>query len=142
MKTPPPQFLAEVEEGKIKVLAHLAYRAFLQKHVGKRVYLVIKPVTKTRTTNQNSYYWGGVLTPISDHTGYSVEDLHELFKGMFIGRQEITWRGVKHKIPPSSKIKDTKEFGEYIDKITVEATDLGVKILTPEEYYEQFNIDK
>ncbi len=141
MRKPAPQFLAEIKNGSIEISAKVAFKAFLQRFIGKRVFLIIKPVTKTRTINQNAYYWGGVLTPISEHTGHSVEDLHEMFKDEYIARQEITWRGIKRKIPASSKTKDTVEFSEYVDKIIVEASEMGIRILSPEEYYEQFNID-
>jgi len=141
MKKPSPQFLAEIEEGNVKLYNKIAFRAYIQKYVGKKVYLIVKPVNKIRTLNQNAYYWGGVLAPIADHTGYSPEDLHELFKEMFIGRQEVTWRGVKRKIPTTTTTKTTTEFSDYVNKIIVEAGEMGIVILSPDEYLQQFNID-
>ncbi len=140
MKKPAPQFLAEIRNGSIEISAKVAFKAYLQRFINKRVFLIIKPVTKIRTINQNAYYWGGVLTPISEHTGDSIEVLHELFKDMFIARQEVTWRGIRKKIPATTKTKDMVEFSEYVDKIIVEASQMGIIILSPEEYYQQFSV--
>lgn len=139
MKKPIPQFRAEIKKGKIEIEQRVAFNAYLKKLIGKKIYLIVKPISKIRSLNQNNYYWGGVLTPISEHTGHSIEDLHELFKEMFLGRQEITWRGMKKNILTTTTSKNTSEFSEYTSKIISEVADMGIRIASPEEYYDNFS---
>lgn len=48
--------------------------------------VVIKIQGQTRSERANRFYFGVVLAAISEHTGYTVEELHELCKQRFNGR--------------------------------------------------------
>ena len=37
---------------------------------GKPITMLVKPVGKKRSLNQNAYYWGVVIKLIADHSGY------------------------------------------------------------------------
>jgi hypothetical protein len=60
-----------------------------------------------RSNAQNNYYFGVVLEIIARHTGTSKDELHELFKQMFL-------YDVEHN---STTEKNTSEFMEYVDAI-------------------------
>jgi hypothetical protein len=83
---------------------------------------------RQRSNNQNEYYWGCVLKLISEHTGDTVEDLHDHFRIRFL------MRGVKLDSPRSTTSLSTSEFEEYLSKIRHFAQmDLQVFIPLPHE---------
>ena len=90
---------------------------------------------KGRSNQQNRYYWGAVLKAVSNHTGYSPDELHEFFKLKFnkehisIGKDEVT-------IGKSTSSLQTMEFEQYLSKIIMFASmELGVIIPNPDETY-------
>lgn len=77
---------------------------------------------KFRTGNQNKYYWGVVISTVANRTGYEVEELHEMFKKKFALRTRFSFNGyadntIVEEFPQSTKMMNTKEFGDYVDKI-------------------------
>lgn len=88
---------------------------------------------ETRSNPQNRYYWGHVLPTISEHTGHSCEELHEIFKLKFnsvvahIGKDEII-------VGKSTASLKTMEFEHYLSRIITWASmELGVIITNPED---------
>ena len=78
--------------------------------------------------DQNEYYWGVVLETLSD-TGYSTEELHEIFKFKFL-QDKIK----HHSIIKSTSQLDTKEMEEYLENIRRFASlELGISIPLPNE---------
>lgn len=128
---------------------------------GERFNLYICSKRKSRTLPQNRYYWGVVLHTISQDTGIDVEDLHEYFKHKYTMRtqfyisqdlMEVTADGViskargeimggLHEVSMSTKSMNTKEFGEYIDKIIRWASEQGMRIPQPNEIPEESLIE-
>lgn len=47
--------------------------------------ITIERVRKTRSDEQNRYYWGCIIKTLSDATGYESEDVHEFVCGSFFG---------------------------------------------------------
>lgn len=83
---------------------------------------------KQRSNAENAYYWGIVLKIISDHTGETVEDLHEHFRVRFL------MQGEKFSRPKSTTGLSVGEFEEYLQKIRMFATtDLNCFIPLPNE---------
>jgi hypothetical protein len=89
--------------------------------------VVIREYKKSRSDRQNNMYWGW-LKIISDETGYTTEELHEYMKGNFWGYREAEIFGEKRMIPKSTTKLSTKEFNEYLDKVTAFATSIGIKL--------------
>lgn len=81
-----PKCYGTVKDGKLKLHNERIYNLFVGSLTGK-VELTIKKVRKTRSLNQNAYYWAVVLKVISDHTGYDPEDLHNHFKYYFLKKR-------------------------------------------------------
>lgn len=108
-----PIHLAEVANGKIKFFDYLRLDEWLRQHNNEKIEVIVRPRTKPkRSDKQNRYLWGVVYKLISDHTGFEVEEVHELMKFRFlrtqIGRFETTLSTAK---------LSTIEFNEYLDKI-------------------------
>jgi hypothetical protein len=98
-------------------------------------FLTIKSATEKeiRSNNQNKYYWGCVLKLLSEETGYSVEDMHELMKSKFLSKWLVV-RGLTYKIVCSTTDLKTNKMEEYLRQIREFASiDLGCYIPNPNE---------
>lgn len=89
----------------------------------------IKPKKNNRSVQQNRYMWGVVYKLIAEHTGYTVDEIHQLMKDRFLSyeRNDVTFHG------RTSKLK-TSEFEVYLENIRrFAAMDLGIHIPDPNE---------
>ncbi len=71
-----------------------------------------------RSNPQNSYLWGVVYKLLSDETGHSPEECHEILKLKFLPSHVLEIGNIKERVAMSTKDLDTVEFNEYIEKIT------------------------
>lgn len=90
--------------------------------------LSIRKVRKKRSLQQNAYYWGVVVRELTEYTGYDQQPLHEHLKYRYL-REEKPIR------VRDTKDLNTSEFAEYLDKCIQLCAELGLYIMTPEEYY-------
>ena len=106
----------------------------------------IKPMKRTRTTNQNSLYWLW-LTCIQQETGNDKNDLHEYFKYRYLSARKFSFQGKSLYLYPSTKELDTAEMKQYLDEIQIFAqTELAINLPDPKdknfehfvEHYKQF----
>lgn len=94
---------------------------------GKYV-LSIRKVRKKRSLPQNAYYHGVVVKALAEQSGYDTTELHEHLKYRYLR----TEKPIRVK---STKELSTIEFGEYLDKCIRLCAELGLYIMSPEEYY-------
>lgn len=103
------------------------------------VEITLRRKKRSRSTNQNRWYWGCILAYISEATGYEPEELHELFKVKFLpkaltltdGNGVIAEEGV---IGGSTASLKTDEFGEYCERVRRFAAEhLSLNIPDPEQ---------
>lgn len=99
---------------------------------------IAKHEPATRSVRANSYYWGVVVHLISEHTGYTPDELHDVLKAKFLpkhlafsdGNGEVKGEFV---IGGSTRKLNTAEFVEYTESIRRwAAEDLDVVIPDPE----------
>lgn len=99
----------------------------------------VKRLRASRSIQQNRYYFGVVLVLISEHTGYSADELHDVLKAKFLPKHLAFSDGngeVKDEfvIGGSTRKLNTVEFGEYMESIRRwAAEDLDVVIPDPRE---------
>jgi hypothetical protein len=141
-----PKIIAEVVNGSLKfdLKQKDILRRWLNNLNGFKVELVIKKYRKKRTIPQNSYYWGIVLDLISEASGYTTEELHELFKRLFL-KKVIKIGGVDYEVSESTSKLNTEQFSDYIEKIKKFAVmKLDLHIPSPDEidYENEFVIDE
>jgi len=72
----------------------------------------IKEIKKKRCIEQNALYWVWLKT-IADDTGEGIDDLHEVFKIKFLGKEIFG----KFESAKSSTNLDISEFAEYMQKV-------------------------
>ena len=56
--------------------------------VGKRYFEEIKRYRKNRSAEQNSYMWGVVYKLMSDETGYTPDEIHQLMGERFLSYEK------------------------------------------------------
>lgn len=76
----------------------------------------------TRSAQANAYYWGVVLEALSEHTGYTPEELHDVCKAKFLPKALALNNGNgevvdEYVLGGSTRSLKTNEFHEYVEKI-------------------------
>lgn len=82
----------------------------------------LRPYAKQRSNPQNRYYWSVCIRLVSEHTGYSPDEVHEILKHKFL--KKTLWiphnqEGVKEKsdITKSTTELTTAEFEKFLSDI-------------------------
>jgi len=110
-------------------------KAYIDGLYEEKSYIVtVKEYKKSRSLEQNAYYWV-VVGIISDYTGYDKDGLHEAFKRNFIGKDEgKDMFGNYYCKPKSTTELNTKQFGEYLDKVMLYALNNEIQIEPPSHF--------
>ena len=108
--------------------------------------ILIKPRKKTRSLNQNAYYWAAVVTPFTEwlrenygDSQIDKEQAHEMLKVKILGLEEkhIPDTGEKVTLIPRSKTLSIEEFEEYIEKCSAWLSEFcGIIVVPCEAFYE------
>lgn len=72
----------------------------------KRYTVTVDHYKKARSLGSNNYYWGFVVTPMSEHCGYSPDEMHEELLGSFFGWKEKSFVGNTRRYPKRSTTRD------------------------------------
>jgi dihydroorotate dehydrogenase len=93
---------------------------------------------KQRSNNQNRYYHGVVVKTLSEHTGFTSDEMHEVLKHKFLKTylHVVNKKGSVEEVQISKSTKDlnTKEFEDYMTKVREWASiELGCWIPEPNE---------
>jgi hypothetical protein len=107
-------FVGKVEKGKPVLDRPNKYLVKLASLEGKRVELVIRLQKSKRSNQQNAAYWGIVIEILSNHTGFSKDEIHEALKQKFASRVDPD-TGLT--IVESTTKMDTKRFIQYYEDI-------------------------
>ena len=86
MKRAVPIFEGDIVDGKLKFqpgIREAIARWIKTFKAGTHVDCTIKKHSSKRSNEQNRYYWGVVISILSDHFGYDPEEMHEEMKLMF-----------------------------------------------------------
>jgi hypothetical protein len=133
-----PKMVLDMDDIKVKrnLMAKISVMTGL-------VEVSIKPRKLTRSLSQNSYWWAAVVQPFSEwlsqEWGESIEleQAHEILKQKILGTDELTNKktGEVIEITRSSRVLDTAEFGEMIDKAALWLAEFcGIVVLPPEVF--------
>lgn len=128
-----------VEGGKLKLRNQKAFHAAMDTFVDGEVRVTIERARATRSEQQNRWYWGCILKHLSEHTGYTAEELHEYCKQRFNSKKVAFCddNGVikdEETIGLSTTRLNKITFGEYCEAIRQwAAEDLHVYIPDPNE---------
>lgn len=123
------KFFGTITNGKFEVLEYIKQ---LAKYNGKKVVVEIKLDKPKRSNDQNEYYWLIVVGLISEHIGYTPNEVHEILKQEFLGK-ELKLGKNSYTIATTTK-ENTIEFEQYLSNIRQWASiELGIYIPLPRE---------
>lgn len=121
-------FLGKIENGILTMRNRASMELEIKKYDDCEVTIKIESLKNKRTINQNSYYWGVVLDTIAESTGHTQEELHEVFKKMFLPKKFLLINKKEIQLDGTTTALSTDEFGKYIDRIIAEAGQMGIAI--------------
>jgi hypothetical protein len=138
-------FTARVDDGTLKISLKSLQRLRAAIKGWRRcvVTVTIAAVHATRSLEQNRYYFGVVLRTIAEHTGHTVDDLHEFFKAHCLPKHLAICdgNGVLQGdlvVGGSTRQLDKVQFGEYVESIRQFAAErLDVTIPDPDPEWQQ-----
>ncbi len=128
-------FLAQIKQGKIV----FKFRDYFDKYIkgtfkdDDLLDITVQAHQKKRSLDQNSYLWAEVYPVISESTGHTTHELHEIYKQMFLPKKFTKYKGQTIQVYPSTTKLSTKEFTEYIERIRAEVAPDGIIIPDPEK---------
>lgn len=115
---------------------------WIECHKGREVVLSVKLFFKTRSKDQNAYYWKVVVPMVQEAineygSDYSIEETHEFLKKEFNYEERELREGYYVKVPLSTSRLDTVEFSIYKERIQQFGSEvLGIYIPDPNEVLE------
>jgi hypothetical protein len=108
--------IAKVVDNKL----HFADKERLNEDVirynDKTVEVTVKEYKPKRSNQLNQYYWGVVVKIISDYTGYTKEETHELLKQTFL-KKKILINDEWYDTTKSTTKMNNKEMLEFIEYV-------------------------
>ena len=96
--------------------------------------VAIKKKRANRSGSQNRYYWSVVIAYISEETGFTKEEAHQIMGRMFLKYVKTVPDGTEEVFVRSTTSLNTLEMTEYIESIrTFALSGLGTYIPDPNE---------
>lgn len=125
------QWYATVDNGKLQIPQREEFAVAVAQFSGPVVITIDRPRSK-RSSAQNRYLFGVIYKHLSEFTGHTAEELHEICKVKF-NLKKYDLPNEEHVEAGGTTTKlSTKEFEEYCENIRRWAADsLGVVIPEP-----------
>lgn len=125
------RFEAEIKDGKIRILNQTKYSSYLENLKDGRYFIDVKKKTFGRSNQQNRYYHGVIVKMISDETGYSSEEVHNLLLCNAFGFEEKKLGGMIIRTPlKRSSSLTTTEF-EFLCRKSRELASIELSLYVP-----------
>lgn len=113
---------ALVKDGKLDLRNRKRFSEQLGRLKDGAVQITIERIHATRSIPQSRWYWGVIVEMLSEHTGFSPDEMHEVLKAKFLpkklavqdGNGEIRGEFV---IGGTTTSLNKIEFGEYCEAI-------------------------
>lgn len=139
--TAPLEFVASVVDGRLPDRDARRIGEAIRKLDGKRVVVTVAEAKKTRSGQQNRYYWGVVVKLITDtfrDAGNMVnaEDVHDFLKAHVgkLAQVLVTADGEVFRAPGSTTKLTTAEFSDYVEAVRAWAKEvLDLDVPSPED---------
>jgi hypothetical protein len=126
------------DDGKLHLQSPEVFKQAICAYAGKFVEVTVREQRNRRSDRQLRWYWGQILELLSEHTGYTPDELHEYCKSRFIPKRLAICDGngviVDERVVGGSTGKlNTTEMAEYCEAVRkFAAEDLGVVIPDPD----------
>lgn len=126
-----------IEGGRLKIRNLRKFESELSRMRDGEGVLRIEPAKATRSLNANAWYWGVIVHELSEHTGYTPDEMHEFLKAKFIPKRLSVQNGNgvivdELVIGGTTREMSKSDFSEYCESIRRwAAEDLGLNIPDP-----------
>ena len=129
-----------IEKGELKVRNRRSLDAWSKQQRDGEYTVTIERAHATRSLEQNKAYWAGFVKPLSEHTGYTPNELHAYLKSRFLPTHKRQTKTLllhnrqgevidEYEVDLSTTTTLNRvEFGEYLHDISVFAAELGVTV--------------
>ena len=129
-----------VIDGELKVRNRRSFDAALAKFKDGEVTITVSKAHATRSVDQNRLYFAGYVKPLSEHTGYTPNDLHTYLKQRFLPVEKRQSKTLllhnqhgevidQYEIDLSTTTTLNRvEFSQYLSDIQEFAASLGVDV--------------
>jgi hypothetical protein len=127
-----------IKGGRLDVRNRKQFEAQLRRMKDGAIQITVERVHATRSVQQGRWYWGVIVELLSDHTGFTPDEMHEVLKAKFLPKRLAVAgdNGVivdEFVIGGSSAKLDKLQFGEYCEAIRRwAAEELNVVIPDPD----------
>ena len=124
-----------VRDGALKLKDRRAFDDSVGKLPDGAYVLSLEDEKEYRSSRANRFYWSMVVKGMSDHLGYTPDEVHELLKYKH-HRRTVTnpQTGEMIEVGMSTASMTKESFAEYVDACIRWAAELGIYINTQEEY--------
>lgn len=124
-----------IVDGKLVLDNARWFRGMLQQYSDVAVVVTLERKKSSRSKEQMGYLWGVVYEHISEHTGHTPEDLHDIFKAKYLRRKKL-WRGGELVTIGSTSELSSNEMAEFLTNVILEANELGIVVPEPDPAYQ------
>ena len=121
MNAPIPKFAGKIIHGSIELADPKQFKMYCCGFKNEsEIEVIVRKPSKSRSLNQNDYYWGVVIDILCDHTGDAPKRTHAKLGLMFLLRRD---KKDGSEYVESTTELSTVEFEEYLEKIRQWASD-------------------
>jgi hypothetical protein len=136
----------DIKDSLLKIRGRKSFDLEIAMMTGNEVEIIVRKKKKTRSLNQNAYYWGVVIPIIKQGLFdlgiiFSHEQCHDLLKFRFLKEDQHLKDGLFVERIKSTTELSTSEFMDYMSDVTRWAAEyLSISIPEPNEQ-QQFSYD-
>jgi len=135
-----------VERGIKKYYLPDLYKKQIDALEGRRFVEVIQEVKNKPSPSQYGFYRGGILPACYESEMFSHLDnkdlIHECYfaKKFLTHKQLVVLKNERYEVDITRSLADIddKEMSDFIEKVLAECADLGIYIMSPNEYYNKY----
>jgi hypothetical protein len=106
---------------------------------GESIEIIIHKKKKHRSVQQNRYYWL-IVTMLSDHTGFTKDELHAILKSKFLRTEKASEQsGLIYEYIKSTTELTTVEYMDYLESVRQFAVEeFDIQLPEPNEQLQVF----
>ncbi len=125
-------YRGRVEKGKVVLYNQREYDMLVYSLNEKEIEITLAKIVKKRSLSQNNYFHGVILPLASEYTGYSVIEMKEVLRMLFLS-YTIQINGEIFKVGRSTASLSTVEFEEFNSQCRHWGDEQGIYIPEPNE---------
>jgi hypothetical protein len=128
---PALRFTGTVTKGRVSFDQPERWAGNLARFEGKRIEVSLQALRKSRSSQQNRYYWSVVVPIFGEWTGETKDEAHNTLKTIHNQVERVLPSGELIREPGSTAKLTTGEFSAYVERVCVWCAQQGVYIPPP-----------